>query len=124
MTEQINQPELEDFTPAQKEQIFQRDNYQCVICGRGQPDGVEIHADHIKPKDLGGKATIENGQTLCAPHNIRKKNLKQTESGRKMFIELHEFSKLHGDNEMRDFCRKILDVFEKHNVNDYIEWKR
>jgi hypothetical protein len=122
--ELITNPELEDFTPAQKEQIFQRDNYRCVMCGRGQPDGVEIHADHIKPKDLGGKATIENGQTLCAPHNLRKKNLKQTESGRKMFIELHEFSKLHGDNEMRDFCRKILDVFEKHNVNDYIEWKR
>lgn len=48
--------ELEDFTLEQKEQIFRRDNYRCVICGRGRQDGVEIHADHIKPKDKGGKA--------------------------------------------------------------------
>ena len=94
------------------------------MCGRGQRDGVEIHADHIIPKDRGGESKIENGQTLCAPHNSRKKKLKETESGRQMFIELYQLSKLHGDNEMRDFCRKILEVFEKHNVNDYIEWKR
>ena len=62
----ITNPELEDFTPAQRKQIFERDNYRCVICGKGQRDGVEIQADHIIPKDLGGKATIENGQTLCA----------------------------------------------------------
>ncbi len=39
-------------------------------------------------------------------------------------IELHEFSKLRGNNEMPDFCRDALEVFERHNVNDYIEWKR
>ena len=122
--ELITNPELEDFTPAQREQIFKRDDYRCVMCGKGRHDGVEIYAHHIIPKDLGGKTTIVNGQTICAPHNLRKKNLKQTESGRQMFIELYELSKLHGDNEMRDFCRKILEVFEKHSVNDYIEWKR
>jgi len=47
---------LEDFTIQQKKEIFKRDEYKCVICGRGKADGVEIHADHIKPKDLGGKA--------------------------------------------------------------------
>jgi len=57
--------ELENFTPAQKEIILKRDDYRCVICGRSRKDGVEIHVDHIKPKDKGGKATIENGQTLC-----------------------------------------------------------
>ncbi|MGP1515486.1 MAG: HNH endonuclease [Bacteroidales bacterium] len=25
-----------------------------------------MHVDHIKPKEFGGKAIIENGQTLCA----------------------------------------------------------
>ncbi|MBI5133359.1 MAG: HNH endonuclease [Thaumarchaeota archaeon] len=39
-----------------------------VVCARGISDGVEIHADHIKPKDLGGNAEIINGQTLCARH--------------------------------------------------------
>ena len=31
----ITNPELEDFTPAQREQIFKRDDYRCVICGKG-----------------------------------------------------------------------------------------
>jgi len=31
-----------------------------VICGRGKKDGVDLHIDHIKPKDFGGEATIEN----------------------------------------------------------------
>ena len=120
----ITNPELEDFTPTQREQIFKRDDYRCVICGKGQRDGIEIQADHIKPKDLGGKATIENGQTLCATHNFRKKNFKQTETGKKMFIRLYELSDSEGDHEMRDFCRNILEVFEVHNMNDHIKWKR
>ena len=119
----IANPVLEDFTPAQREQIFKKDNYRCVMCGKGQRDGVEIQADHIIPKDLGGKATIKNGQTLCATHNFRKKNLKQTETGKKMFIHLYELSESVGDHEMRDFCRNILEVFEEHDMNDHVKWK-
>lgn len=108
----VTNPELEDFTPDQKEAIFGRDKYRCVMCGEGRKEGVEIHADHIKPKDLGGKATIENGQTLCARHNLRKKNLKQTETGKKMFIRLYELSQSEDDHETEDFCRRILEIFE------------
>ena len=88
------------------------------MCGKGQRDGVEIHADYIKPKDLGGKATIDNGQTFCATHNFRKKNLQQTETGKRMFIRLYELSESVGDHEIRDFCRDILQVFEEHNVKN------
>ena len=116
--------ELEDFTPAQKLEILKRDNYRCVICGRGKEDGIELQVDHIKPKDLGGKDTIENGQTLCAQHNFKKKNYKQTETGKKMFIRLYELAKNIGDVETQDFCAQILEVFEKNNINGHIEWKR
>jgi hypothetical protein len=116
--------ELEDFTPEQKEEIFKRDNYRCVICGRGRHDGYEIHADHIIPKDLGGKAVVANGQTLCSIHNFRKKNYKQTETGKKMFIRLYGLAKSLGDEKMMRFCEEILETFEKHHVNDHIEWKR
>lgn len=116
--------ELEDFTSEQKEQIFLRDNYRCVICGRGRQDGVEIHADHIKPKDKGGLAVIENGQTLCAEHNFKKKNYKQTETGKKMFIRLYELAKAQNDKELMRFCFEVLEVFEKNNINGHIEWER
>ncbi len=120
----VTHRELEDFTSEQKEQIFRRDNYRCVVCGRGRQDGLEIHADHIKPKDKGGKAEIVNGQTLCAEHNFKKKNYNQTETGKKMFIHLYELAKSKGDNELMKFCAELLEVFEKNGINGHIEWKR
>ena len=120
----VKHKELEDFTEAQKEAIFKRDNYRCVICGRGRADGVEIHADHIRPKDLGGKATIENGQTLCAQHNFQKKNYKQTETGKKMFIRLYELAKANKDEKLKKFCEDVLEVYEKNGINGHIVWER
>jgi hypothetical protein len=120
----INNRELEDFTPIQKAEIFKRDNYKCVICGKGREDGVEIQADHIKPKELGGKAEIINGQTLCAQHNFQKKYYKQTETGKKMFIRLYELAKHNEDKELMKFCEDVLKVYEKNNINGHVIWKK
>lgn len=118
-----NNKELEDFTPEQKKIIFKRDNYKCVICGQGKKDGLEIHADHIIPKNRGGKATVENGQTLCSIHNLRKKNFGQTESGKKMFIRLWETAIKVNDVHMISFCEAVLSDYEKFNINGHIKWK-
>lgn len=120
----VKRKNLNDFSPKIKKAIFERDGFVCVVCGKGKKDGIEIHADHIKPKDLGGKATLENGQTLCSAHNFLKKNLKQTETGKKMFIRLYELSKASGDEFLTKFCAEILEVFEKNDVNGHIEWKK
>jgi hypothetical protein len=120
----VNEKELEDFTEAQKEEIMKRDEYRCVVCGRGRENGVELQVDHIKPKDQGGKATIENGETLCAQHNFQKKNYKQTESGKRFFIRLYEAAKECNDAQLQDFCSQILNVYERNNVNGHIVWKR
>lgn len=120
----VTSRELEDFTPEQRQAIFKRDKYRCVICGHGKAEGVEIHADHIKPKDLGGKAEIANGQTLCAQHNFQKKNLKQTETGKKMFIRLYELARKQKDKNLQRFCAEILTIYEKHNINAHIVWTK
>lgn len=116
--------DLEDFSPALKRQILERDGYKCVICGFGKKESVELHIDHIKPKDLGGKATLQNGQTLCARHNFLKKNLKQTETGKKMFLQMLETAKENDDKELIAFLREVLEVYEKHNINGHIVWKK
>jgi 5-methylcytosine-specific restriction endonuclease McrA len=116
--------ELEDFTAKQKDEILKRDGYKCVICGKGKKDGVELHIDHIKPKDLGGKAIIENGQTLCAQHNFIKKNLKQTETGKKMYIRLYELAKKENNSELIKFTTAILEVYERFEINGHIVWKK
>ena len=115
---------LRDFTAAQKQKIFERDNYKCVICGLGKKDGLEIHADHIKPKELGGRATISNGQTLCSRHNMMKKTFKQTETGKKMFIHLYEIAKKEKNKEIKEFCSAVLQIYEDHKINGHIKWKK
>ena len=118
----VRQANLELFTNEQKSKILKRDGFKCVICGRGREHGVELHVDHIKPKDLGGQAIIENGQTLCAQHNFLKKNFRQTETGKKMFIRLYELSKANNNEILQEFCADILHTYEKHDINGHIEW--
>jgi len=120
----VKKIELENFTPEQKKIILKRDGYKCVICGRGKNEGVELQVDHIKPKYLGGKSTIENGQTLCAQHNFIKKTLKQTETGKKMFIRLYELAKKEKNEELLRFCTDILEMYEKHKITSHIVWKK
>lgn len=112
------------FTISQKEEILKRDGYQCVIGGFGVKEGVDLHVDHIEPQDLGGKSTINNGQTLCSQHNFLKKNLLQTEAGKKMFIRLHERAKQSGDTAVLNFCIDILKTYESHNINGHIKWEK
>lgn len=118
------QRELYDFTASQKKTILERDGYKCVVCGRGLKDGVELHVDHIKPKDKGGEATIENGQVLCGQHNYQKKMLNQTETGKKMFIRLYELAKSDNNTELMKFCADVLETYEKHDINGHIVWKK
>ncbi len=102
------------------EEIFRKDNYECVFCGRGRKDGVEICADHIKPKDKGGSNTLDNGQTLCMEHNLLKKNYSQTEAGKRYFIKIYENAVAIGDERMVRFCKEIFDVYDKKGVNSHI----
>ena len=75
-------------------------------------------------KDFGGRATLENGQTLCSQHNFLKKNFNQTDLGKKMFIRLYELAKAENDTSLVKFTAEILEVFERHNIDSHIEWKR
>lgn len=122
--QKVSKKELQDFTAAQKSAILKKDGYKCVQCGMGKKEGVELHVDHIIPKDFGGEATIENGQTLCSRCNFLKKNLKQTESGKKMFIRMYKMAKKEKNKEILDFCSDLLKVYEKYKVNGRIKWKR
>jgi hypothetical protein len=118
----VEEKDLNNFNQKQKNEILKRDSYKCVICGKGEKEGEELHVDHIKPKDKGGKATIENGQTLCSRHNMLKKNLEQTETGKKMFIRLNRLAQEEGDKILLDFSYDILQVYEKYGINGHIIW--
>ena len=82
--------------------------------------------DHIKPRSLGDQGTIENSQALCAPHNFIKKNLSQTETGKKGFIRLLELVRTTPNDpiasQIETFLLEVLSVYEKHGMNGHIRW--
>lgn len=51
-----------------REQVFERDGYACIQCGRRH----QLTADHIRPLIAGGETTLKNLQTLCRSCNSRK----------------------------------------------------
>jgi hypothetical protein len=58
------------------------------------------------------------------PKSVKKKNLKQTETGKKMYIRLYELAKKENNEELLSFANDILKVYEKHNINGHIEWEK
>ncbi len=116
----VQQIELFDFPPDVKGEIFKRDNYRCVVCSRSREDGIEICADHKMPKDKGGTNTLDNGQTLCAEHNLLKKNYSQTELGKRFVTKVYQDAVTAGDERMIRFCKAIFDVYDKHGINSHI----
>lgn len=54
-----------------REQIFARDDYQCVYCGeRFEPAALTV--DHVQPKMSGGDRSGGNLVTACGGCNARK----------------------------------------------------
>lgn len=55
----------------QRFEIFKRDGFVCVYCGRHPPD-VELHCDHVIPVKEGGQNDDANLVTSCADCNHGK----------------------------------------------------
>ena len=62
---------LRAFTPAQKIEVYEKQNGICPIC-KNHFDITEMEADHITPWSQGGKTDIDNCQMLCRECNRRK----------------------------------------------------
>ena len=61
-----------------REQIFARDDYQCVYCGeRFEPDALTV--DHVQPRMRGGDRSGGNLVTACGGCNARKGALRLAE---------------------------------------------
>ena len=116
----VHEVELFEFSAGDKAAVLARDNYRCVVCGRGREDGIALTVDHIVPKDKGGTNTFENGQTLCSEHNLLKKNYSQIEAGKRYFIRMHETAVANQDEKMIAFCRAVFDAYDEYEVDFHI----
>ena len=71
------------------ENLFLRDGYKCVYCGKESENGLT--RDHVIPSSKGGKDVWENVVTACEPCNLMKG------------------STLHTTNAMGEFIWEVID---------------
>lgn len=102
------------FTPALKAEILKKHNYTCYFCGLSKLQGAELGVDHILPESKGGKATLENGMTLCTRCNNIKSNYSVHTFGKKAFTEYLKIAKILNNSDEIKFFEEVLKVFEKY----------
>ena len=115
-----SKPQHRPFTQEERNHIFVRDKHKCVFCGKGKRDGIELHADHVKPRAMGGESTIDNGQTLCAAHNYMKKHHGQYAFAKKVFVNYLEQAKQSNQRKIIEFCKEILEIYDKYGIDSHI----
>lgn len=57
-----------------REEIMERDNYTCQICGKYMPEEIGLQIDHIIPVSKGGKTVRSNLRVLCSKCSGSKSN--------------------------------------------------
>lgn len=124
----VEEKTLQIFSEQQKREILERDGFKCAVCGLGKENGLSLQIDHIKPMELGGKATLENGQVLCSKHNFYKNKLNATEMSKKSFIRQLEQVRKESDqteaSKLISFYEEILSVYDKYQIDEHIDWDK
>lgn len=68
--------------PLTRENIYRRDNYECVYCGCSTQKLLTL--DHVIPQSKGGKNTWDNLVTACKACNSEKADLTLAEYGKEI----------------------------------------
>jgi CRISPR/Cas system Type II protein with McrA/HNH and RuvC-like nuclease domain len=68
--------------PLTRENVFKRDNYECVYCGCDNRKTLTL--DHVIPQSRGGKDSWDNLVTACKKCNSEKSNLTLEEYGKEI----------------------------------------
>lgn len=104
----------EPFTPVVRDAIYARDGERCVVCGNGRHNGYEICADHIRPRHLGGRSVVENGQTLCSEHNLLKKTYGAYDFYARLVLRLEQEARQAKDARHLAMLQRILAVLKAY----------
>ncbi len=52
--------------------VLCRDGFRCAYCGRGEPEGVRLHIDHLVPVARVGGTQLDSLITACQDCNLGK----------------------------------------------------
>lgn len=72
--------------PFTRRNVYRRDGYCCVYCGR-RPRSDELTIDHVIPRSRGGESSWDNCVTACLQCNARKADRTAQEAEMRMFTQ-------------------------------------
>lgn len=111
-----------ELTEAEKEQIKRRDNYMCRCCYINGGKGLKLQIDHIIPIFQGGRADVDNSQTLCSECNSQKGinaiNFRINRSPLESPKELHLFQQIKMEPQICTLARTINTFYHCQAVSD------
>ncbi len=104
-------------------EVFKRDKFTCVYCGRKAPD-VVLEVDHITPVAKGGDNNIINLVTSCFECNRGKKDipLHVNESLEKQRLQMELIQEKREQLEMLFEWKKSLDELDEYGSELYVEY--
>ncbi len=73
--------------PFSKRNVFVRDNFTCLYCGKVEN---RMTIDHVKPQSKGGRSTFNNCVTSCKSCNNKKGSRSLSETG--MFLKKQPYT--------------------------------
>jgi 5-methylcytosine-specific restriction endonuclease McrA len=95
-----------------REQIFARDEYQCVYCGeRFEPELLTV--DHVQPRMRGGDRSGGNLVTACGACNARKGSLRLADFLRADAVARAHFFRLAAPHVWPRILRTVEEEIEK-----------
>ena len=68
-------PKTEHISKKLRFEVFKRDQFQCVYCGKTPPE-ITLEIDHIEPVSKGGENGINNLVSACFVCNRGKRNIR------------------------------------------------
>ncbi len=136
---QPNDPTEEELTDEIKRQVFARDGFTCLCCGKPQRTGVTLNADHIQPVAMGGKNSVSNLQTLCKHCNtvkgVNEIDYRTTTSPLRKPKEKLTLFDVAGSDDVENAVARVVNEFyhckaqcelkyhERRNGQHYSEWE-
>ncbi len=111
----VHKPRTLRFTPKQNREIRERDEYRCVVCGRGRAEGVRLYVDFLMP-NLPNRARIENGATFCTWHSPSRNNLTFMDMIMMGFKQIPDLAKHEEYTEMQGFASEVSAVLKKYET--------
>ena len=108
---------MSEFSQSQKQEILERDEHRCVLCGYGIREGETLYVDIFYPVGKGNSLDTVHGATFCSRHSPGLNGLTLADLitlGLNQLQSLAEFKQDQGMSDDVDRLRQnIPNVFRK-----------